>query len=187
VRLPEFLQQQLKPKTGNIIEIDRLSPLYAEVHTDTSDLQSISKAIRYSETDGKKAGEHNGAHYFTIGQRKGLNIGGKAEGMFVLATDTETNTIYVGMGEDHPGLMRKGLFIPEADIHWIRPDLSLKNGETSDFMVRIRYRQALVKASLHKQETGMYIVFEQPVKAVAPGQFAAWYANDELLGSGVIG
>lgn len=187
VRLPEFLQQQLKPKTGNIIEIDRLSPLYAGLPTDASDLQSLSKAIRYKESDGKKAGEHNGAHYFTIGQRKGLNIGGKAEGMFVLATDTETNTIYVGMGEDHPGLLRKGLFIPETDIHWIRPDLELKTGGEVTYMVRIRYRQALVQAHLHRRSEGMYIVFEQPVKAVAPGQFAAWYLNDELLGSGVIG
>lgn len=187
VRLPEFLQQQLKPKTGNIIEIDRLSPLYSEMPSDATDLQSLSKAIRYKETDGKKAGEHSGAHYFTIGQRKGLNIGGKAEGMFVLATDTETNTIYVGMGEDHPGLLRKGLFIPETDIHWIRPDLELKTGGEVTYMVRIRYRQALVQAHLHRRSEGLYIVFEKPVKAVAPGQFAAWYLNDELLGSGVIG
>lgn len=187
VRLPEFLQQQLKPKTGNIIEIDRLSPLYSEMPLDTTDLQGLSKAIRYKESDGKKAGEHNGAHYFTIGQRKGLNIGGKAEGMFVLATDTETNTIYVGMGEDHPGLLRKGLFIPETDVHWIRPDLELKTGGEATYLVRIRYRQALVQAHLHRRSEGMYIVFEQPVKAVAPGQFAAWYLNDELLGSGVIG
>lgn len=187
VRLPEFLQQQLKPKTGNIIEIDRLSPLYSEMPLDATDLQGLSKAIRYQETDGKKAGEHNGAHYFTIGQRKGLNIGGKAEGMFVLATDTETNTIYVGMGEDHPGLLRKGLFIPETDVHWIRPDLELKTGGEATYLVRIRYRQALVQAHLHRRSEGMYIVFEQPVKAVAPGQFAAWYLNDELLGSGVIG
>lgn len=187
VRLPEFLQQQLKPKTGNIIEIDRLSPLYSEMPLDATDLLGLSKAIRYKESDGKKAGEHNGAHYFTIGQRKGLNIGGKAEGMFVLATDTETNTIYVGMGEDHPGLLRKGLFIPETDVHWIRPDLELKTGGEATYLVRIRYRQALVQAHLHRRAEGMYIVFEQPVKAVAPGQFAAWYLNDELLGSGVIG
>lgn len=187
VRLPEFLQQQLKPKTGNIIEIDRLSPLYDGLPADATDLQSLSKAIRYKESDGKKAGEHNGAHYFTIGQRKGLNIGGKAEGMFVLATDTETNTIYVGMGEDHPGLLRKGLFIPETDIHWIRPDLELKAGGEATYLVRIRYRQALVRAYLHRHSEGLYIVFDQPVKAVAPGQFAAWYLNDELLGSGVIG
>ncbi len=193
VRLPEFLQQQLKPKKGNIIEIDTNSvlykkPIYAggEAHGE-NDLRELTNAVKYHETDGKKVGEHNGAHYYTVGQRRGLNVGGKAEGLFVLATDTITNTVYVGMGEHHNGLNRKGLFIPEKDIHWIREDLALQNGEVADYLVRIRYRQALVKASLHKREEGLYILFETPVKAVAPGQFAAWYHEDELVGSGVIG
>ena len=131
-------------------------------------------------------GQHNGAHYFTIGQRKGLNIGGKAEGMFVLKTDTGTNTIYVGMGEDHPGLWRKGLFIPQQDVHWVRPDLQMNPGESKSFLLRIRYRQALKKATLHQTEEGIYIVFDQPAKAEAPGQFAVWYHENELIGSGVI-
>jgi tRNA-specific 2-thiouridylase len=192
VRLPEFLQQQLKPKKGNIIEIDTNSVLYkelvynnAEAH-EYSDLRSLSTAIRYDEADGKKVGEHNGAHYFTVGQRKGLNVGGKAEGLFVLSTDTNTNTIYVGMGEHHNGLLRKALFIPQQDAHWIREDLRLEKSESRDYLVRIRYRQALVKATLYQYEEGIYIVFDEPVKAVAPGQFAAWYDGEELIGSGVI-
>jgi tRNA-specific 2-thiouridylase len=192
VRLPDFLQQQLKPKKGDIIEIDTNSGiykehLYAKGQGDSSpDIRKASQAIRYSHADGMKVGEHNGAHYFTIGQRKGLNVGGKAEGLFVLATDTTTNTIYVGMGEQHSGLQREGLFIPQNDVHWIREDLAMKAGENDVYDVRIRYRQALVKATLYQEKEGVYILFDEPVKAVAPGQFAAWYHEDELIGSGVI-
>lgn len=186
VRLPEFLQQQLLPKKGNIIEIDAHSALYQTSHQSTESLEAICSTIHYTETDGKKVGEHNGAHYYTIGQRKGLNVGGKAEGVYVLATDTQTNTIYIGMGDTHPGLLRKGLFIPTQDVHWIRRDLALEVGNQVDYMVRIRYRQTLVKATLFAREEGLYIVFEHPVKAVAAGQFAAWYDGEELIGSGVI-
>ena len=191
VRLPEFLQQQLKPKTGNIIEIATDSSLYNNVETpryssSDEDLHAFTRAIKYQETDGKKVGEHSGAHYFTIGQRKGLNVGGKAEGMFVIATDTITNTIYVGMGDQHPGLLRNGLFVPQADVHWIREDLKLAIGEEKDFLLRIRYRQTLANGRLYQREEGIYILFENPTKAIAAGQFAAWYLEDELVGSGVI-
>ncbi len=191
VRLPEFLQQQLKPKTGNIIEIAANSSLYSNVETpryssSDEDLHAFTRAIKYQETDGKKVGEHSGAHYFTIGQRKGLNVGGKAEGMFVIATDTITNTIYVGMGDQHPGLLRNGLFVPQADVHWIREDLKLAIGEEKDFLLRIRYRQTLANGRLYQREEGIYILFEHPTKAIAAGQFAAWYLEDELVGSGVI-
>lgn len=191
VRLPEFLQQQLKPKTGNIIEIATDSSLYNNVETpryssSDEDLKAFTRAIKYQETDGKKVGEHSGAHYFTIGQRKGLNVGGKAEGMFVIATDTITNTIYVGMGDQHPGLLRNGLFVPQADVHWIREDLKLEIGEEKDFLLRIRYRQTLANGRLYQREEGIYILFDHPTKAIAAGQFAAWYLEDELVGSGVI-
>lgn len=187
VRLPEFLQQQLKPKKGDIIEISSERAKEMQSHTaDSKELKDLTATLHFSENDGKKVGEHNGAHYFTVGQRRGLNVGGKAEGMFVLATDTVKNIIYVGMGEHHPGLQRKGLFIPKSDIHWIRRDRSLQIGESAKYSVRIRYRQALVEAELHMREEGLYIVFEQAVKAVAAGQFAAWYDGDELIGSGVI-
>lgn len=188
VRLPDFLQQQLKPQTGNIIEIDALSALYAyrKQAEENGGLETLCAPIGYSENDGKITGTHSGAHYFTVGQRKGLNIGGKAEGMFVLATDTRSNTIYVGMGEQHPGLYRKGLFIAAKDLHWIREDLRMQAGEERRYMARIRYRQALMPSTLYRREEGMYLVFDTPAKAVAPGQFAAWYQDDELIGSGVI-
>jgi tRNA-uridine 2-sulfurtransferase len=117
VRLPDFLQQQLAPKTGNIIEIPNGFPAYA-IAKNTLEEQSASYV--YKETDGKKVGEHFGAHYFTIGQRKGLQVGGTPEPLFVIATDVATNTIYVGQGEKHLGLYRKALFIQNGDIHFIR-------------------------------------------------------------------
>lgn len=186
VRLPEFLQQQLKPKKGDIIEIPADSSLF-KVSAQAEALEAITAPYVYQPEDGKNIGQHNGAHYFTIGQRKGLNIGGKAEGMFVLATDTVRNIIYVGMGEHHPGLYRRGLFIPTEDIHWIRQDLQMQVGEERDYLLRIRYRQALCKGRLILRENGMHIIFEVPAKAVAPGQFATWYDGEELIGSGVIG
>lgn len=186
VRLPEFLQQQLLPKKGNIIEIPSHSVIYQHRQWDSEQLSDLCAEIQYQVSDGQIVGEHNGAHYYTVGQRKGLNVGGKAEGMFVLATDTKTNTIYVGMGDQHPGLQRMGLFIPQSDVHWIRPDLILEPEQTCEYLVRIRYRQALLEAVLHAKPEGIYIVFKSPVKAVAKGQFAAWYKGDELIGSGVI-
>jgi len=191
VRLPEFLQQQLKPKKGNIVEIAAESSLYSNIEAPRysgvdEDLHAFTRAIKYQESDGKKVREHSGAHYFTIGQRKGLNVGGKAEGMFVIATDTLTNTIYVGMGDQHPGLLRNGLFVPQTDVHWIREDLKLEIGTEKDFLLRIRYRQALANGRLYQREEGIYILFENPTKAIAAGQFAAWYLEDELVGSGVI-
>jgi tRNA-specific 2-thiouridylase len=191
VRLPDFLQQQLAPKEGNIVEIDKNFDLYKNSENNLNmesleQIEQLSKAIVYSETDGQFVGKHNGAHYFTIGQRKGLNVGGKAEGLFVLATDINTNTIYVGMGEDHPGLLRKALFIPQADVHWVREDLKLDEGESKAFDVRIRYRQTLIPSKLYQTKSGVYIVFSEETKAVAPGQFAVWYLENELIGSGVI-
>ena len=134
----------------------------------------------------KVVGEHNGAHYYTIGQRKGLNLGGFPEPLFVIGTDTEKNIIYTGMGEDHQGLYRKGLFIPNADEHWIRNDLKLSAGESRKYLARIRYRQKLEPCTLYKKEEGLYIIFDRPQKSITPGQFAAWYDGEELIGSGII-
>ncbi len=184
VRLPEFLQQQLKPKKGNIIEVPADLPVYSQ-NTD-SNLSDLSTAIEYTKEDGRKVGEHNGAHYFTIGQRKGLSVGGTPEPLFVISTDVKENIIYTGQGEKHPGLYRKGLFIKKEDIHWVRPDLALSPGQSCSYLVRIRYRQELEAATLHQEEHGLYIVFDKPQKGVTPGQFAAWYGDDELIGSGVI-
>ena len=198
VRLPDFLQQQLKPKAGYIIRISpetavSLSkvplelPPASELHNVSGNLlNDICATPVYKPGDGSIAGTHRGAHYYTIGQRRGLNVGGTAEPLYVIATDTHRNILYVGMGEEHPGLLRKGLFVSKNDIHWIREDLRLKTGESAEYLVRIRYRQPLFRASLIMRTNGLYIVFDEPQKGVAPGQFAAWYKDDECIGSGVI-
>lgn len=190
VRLPEFLQQQLKPKEGTIYEIATDAALY---NAETPQFTSVREQLAYeAETKaytpqmGKAVGKHQGAHYYTIGQRKGLNVGGTKEPLFIIATDVETNAIYTGQGSTHPGLFKKALYIQESEIHWVREDMKLKDGETMEAMVRIRYRQALKKATLHKFDNGMYIEFEELQSAITEGQFAAWYIGDELIGSGVI-
>jgi tRNA-specific 2-thiouridylase len=131
-------------------------------------------------------GSHNGAHFFTIGQRKGINVGGYKEPLFVIGTDVDRNILYVGEGQSHPGLYRKGLFIRKDDIHWIRTDLAMAEGESREYMVRIRYRQPLQKVRLHLRHDGIYIIFSKLQRGVAPGQFAAWYDGEEVVGSGVI-
>ena len=131
-------------------------------------------------------GEHKGAHYFTVGQRKGLAVGGTPDPLFVLAVDTETNTLFVGQGKDHPGLFQQALHIQNSEVHWVNPDHQLEVGASTDYEVRIRYRQPLQKATLHTTAKGMYIVFEEPQSAITPGQFAVWYCEGELIGSGVI-
>ncbi|MBN1252723.1 MAG: tRNA 2-thiouridine(34) synthase MnmA [Bacteroidales bacterium] len=188
VDLPVFLQQQLKAKEGDIIEIPIDFYKNAEVFDINSDdfLPNISKPIIYKNTDGIYTGKHNGAHFYTIGQRKGLNIGGKPLPSFVISTDIETNTIFVGQGKEHLGLFRKALLIKNDEIHFIREDLKLKIGESKFFLVRHRYRQPLQKAVLYMKQEGIYIVFEKAQRGITAGQFAAWYLNDELIGSGVI-
>lgn len=190
VRLPEFLQQQLQPKEGMIYEVNADLPLYSENKPEFTTLEEKlafeAKNIAYKPEMAKPVGKHQGAHYYTIGQRKGLNVGGTKEALFIIATDVETNAIYTGQGHSHPGLFRKALYIQESEIHWVREDLALKDGQTLDVMVRIRYRQPLQKATLHKFDSGMYISFDQPQSAITEGQFAAWHIGDELVGSGVI-
>lgn len=194
IKLPVFLQQQLKPKEGNIIEIPKDAAMYLQQQKDESKIDGdiaanlgiLTRSYEYNPTDGKVLGQHNGAHYFTIGQRKGLQVGGTPEPLFVIATDTQNNTIYTGQGKNHPGLYRKGLFIPNADIHWIRQDLAMAVGEHRDYLCRIRYRQALEKVALYRTAKGLYLVFEQAQRGVTSGQFAAWYDDSELIGSGVI-
>ena len=190
VKLPDFLKQQLKPIHGDIIEISSDWTGYRSLPTAFSSLeeklQTLSAPIEYTPDNGKVIGPHNGAHYFTIGQRKGLGVGGTKEALYVIATNTETNHIYSGQGDQHPGLIRPGLFITEEEIHWIREDLQMAIGSNQKYNVRIRYRQPLVGATLYRQTEGMYILFDSPEKGIAAGQFAAWYQDDELVGSGVI-
>ena len=192
VRLPEFLQQQLAPKKGDIIQIpntwqgyqDKESPKLFECYED--ELKYYAEKYHYSPTDGKVVGQHDGAHFFTIGQRKGLHVGGTVEPLFVIDTDTEKNIIYVGEGHAHPGLFRRTLFVKKEDIHWIRTDLALSLHQSMEAMVRIRYRQPLQKATLYLNDSGLYIDFTTPQSAITSGQFAAWYIEDELIGSGEI-
>ena len=192
VRLPEFLQQQLAPKKGDIIQIpstwqgyqDKESSKLFECYED--ELKYYAEKYHYSPTDGKVLGQHDGAHFFTIGQRKGLHVGGTVEPLFVIDTDTEKNIIYVGEGHAHPGLFRRTLFVKKEDIHWIRTDLALSLNQSIEAMVRIRYRQPLQKATLYLNDSGLYIDFTTPQSAITSGQFAAWYIEDELIGSGEI-
>ena len=205
VDLPVFLQQQLKAREGAIVEIPASWPGYAlrgriaapgerstawELPADgpfsQEQLDALAEPYRYTPEAGRQAGTHRGAHFFTIGQRKGLGVGGYAEPLFVIASDVEHNVLYVGMGQEHPGLYRRALRILPEEMHWIRPDRALQPGGSARFSMRIRYRQPLQGGVLHVTEQGGYIVFDRPQRGVTAGQFAAWYDGDELVGSGVI-
>ncbi len=190
VRLPEFLQQKLLPKRGVIVEVPRNSDHYANgIKTFASkreELEYQAKKPNYNEADGAVVGEHKGAHFFTIGQRKGLDVGGTKEPLFVVDTNVKDNVIYTGQGKDHPGLYRKTLFVKEQELHWIREDLSLPLDGSLVVMARIRYRQPLQKATLYRVDGGLYVDFLEKQSAITEGQFVAWYHDDELIGSGVI-
>jgi len=187
VDLPTFLQQQLKPKVGNIIEIPA-SFMEKKKQLDISEenYRKLCFPFPYKPWNGEVIGEHHGAHFYTIGQRKGLNIGGHKEPLFVLGTDVQRNIIYVGEGQNHPGLLRRGLFVTTNEMHWIRTDLKMQPGEKREFDIRIRYRQPLEKGAIHLKEDGAYFIFEEEQRGITSGQFAAWYSGDELIGSGVI-
>ena len=190
VRLPEFLQQKLKPKEGEIIEIPSDYSGYQKepsvFNSKEEELAFISEKQNYSKVDGKVVGKHQGAHYFTKGQRKGLAVGGTTEPLFVIDTDVKENVIYVGLGKNHPGLYRNGLLVFPEETHWVRNDLKINIGETLSVMARIRYRQKLEKATIYSTNSGLYVIFENPQSAITEGQFVAWYVGEELIGSGVI-
>ena len=186
VSLPEFLQQKLKPKRGKIIKISNRHSNFKMSKIKKEALVEKAKKYKYNANDGEFIGEHNGAHFFTIGQRKGLSLGGFKEPLFVIDTDIRENIIYVGEGKSHPGLYRKALKVSKNEIHWIRNDLQLSTGEKLEISARIRYRQSLQKAILYQTENEMLVSFENPQSAITSGQFVAWYHKKELLGSGVI-
>ena len=140
----------------------------------------------FVDEQGHVIGRHKGAARYTIGQRKGLGIGGRRESLFILATDVEQNVIYVGEGDAHPGLWRPALHIAPGDVHWVNPARAMAPGESRRFRVRIRYRQPLQEARLFMRGNGVYLLFDTPQRGITPGQFAAWYDGDELVGSGVI-
>ena len=190
VRLPEFLQQKLQPREGAIVTIPvdfsqytKSTPIFENKE---AELAYFSTKFSYKKEDGQLVGKHQGAHYFTKGQRKGLNVGGTKEALYVIETDVAENIIYTGEGKNHQGLYRNVLFVSNEEIHWIREDLALNIGDNMQVEARIRYRQTLEKATLHKVEKGLYVEFEKKQSAIQEGQFVAWYKNEELLGSGVI-
>ena len=190
VKLPDFLQQQLQPKEGVIVEIPDDKSYYSESEPNFAStqekLQYLTRKIDYAVSDGTVVGKHQGAHYFTKGQRKGLGVGGTVEALYVIDTDVKDNVIYTGQGQEHPGLLKKALFVKEPELHWIREDLALDIDETLEVKARIRYRQPLQNAILYKVHGGLYVEFEEFQSAITEGQFVAWYLNDELVGSGVI-
>ncbi|MHB0756060.1 tRNA 2-thiouridine(34) synthase MnmA [Polaribacter sp. M15] len=190
VRLPEFLQQKLQPKSGEIVQIpadfEQYTKSAPKFENKEAELKYLSTKFSYKKEDGKVVGKHQGAHYFTKGQRKGLNVGGTKEALYVIETDVNENVIYTGEGKNHSGLYRNVLFVSNDELHWIREDLALNSGETLKVAARIRYRQKLDKATLHKVDEGLYVAFENKQSAIQEGQFVAWYKEDELLGSGVI-
>ena len=172
-------------------DLMRLSePVKYDIRFETETYRSGRKhirKIRYKDNPyGKIVGRHDGAQFYTIGQRKGLNIGGHKDSIFVIETDIPSNIIYVGEGHTHKGLSRSCLRIDPAEIHWIRPDLAMTVGEIRRYRVRIRYRQPLQDATVIMRNNGMYILFDEPQRGITPGQFAVWYDGDEMLGSGVI-
>ena len=207
VDLPVFLQQKLKPKEGNVVEIFKEQFNNVLVDNDMlpstswgaeffsgslkdsyslEELRKLTSPLAYKVEHGKIIGKHIGVQFYTIGQRRGLNIGGHKESIFIIATDHDTNTIYVGEGQKHPGLYRKGLYISSENVHWIRPDLTMQPGQQRDYLVRLRYRQPLEHARLFCREDGMYIIFQRPQRGISPGQFTVWYSHDgEMLGSGI--
>ena len=190
VRLPEFLQQKLQSKEGVIVQVSDTAEVYQRkqpnFNSKEEELDFFATKYQYNKQDGKVVGKHLGAHYFTKGQRKGLAVGGTKEPLFVIETDVRENVIYAGEGKHHKGLFRSVLFVSNEEEHWIREDLKLKNQESLDVEARIRYRQPLEKAILHKVENGIFVEFQNPQSAIQEGQFVAWYKNEELLGSGVI-
>ena len=186
VSLPDFLQQQLKPKTGQIVKIPETLNTYESQSDEDQTLVQKAKKYHYTTSDGTLVGEHQGAHFYTIGQRKGLGIGGFEAPLFVIDTDVAKNIIYVGEGKSHPGLYRDTLKVSPEEVHWIRTDVVLRTGDSLEVLARIRYRQPLQKATLFHTQEGLYITFEESQSAITPGQFVAWYLDNELLGSGVI-
>ena len=190
VRLPDFLQQQLQPKEGQIIEIPESFESYSRSQPTFKSLQEElafrAMKIKYVHSDGTVVGTHQGAHYFTKGQRKGLAVGGTVEPLFVIDTDVDDNIIYTGQGKSHPGLYKSVLLVQASETHWVRPDLAIDLGGSLKVTARIRYRQELETACLYATSDGLYVAFDSPQLAITEGQFVAWYLGDELVGSGVI-
>ena len=192
VDLPVFLQQKLKSIEGKVFLVEPDAELFrrpwdkALNQPDDEVLEHLSFAYPYHPRYAKVIGKHNGAHFYTVGQRKGLNIGGFPEPLFVLGINVDYNQVYVGMGQEHPGLFRRVLKVADEEIHWVRPDLAMKVGEEGRYDLRIRYRQPLQKATVYRRDKGLFVVFDEAQRGLTAGQFAALYRDDEIIASGVI-
>jgi tRNA-specific 2-thiouridylase len=193
VDLPVFLQQKLEAKEGKVFIIEPECEIFSRDWSpaDNADcpeetLYALSKGYEFHPKWGRKVGLHQGAHYYTIGQRKGLNIGGFPEPLFIIGTNVDYNQIYVGMGERHPGLYRKVLRVNRDELHWVRPDKALNVGESLSCGCRIRYRQPLQKARAVMGNDALYIIFDEAQRGVTAGQFAVIYIDEEVIFSGVI-
>lgn len=189
ISLPDFLQQQLKVKKGETIEIpDTLTQLveYHEIPRTEDNVELLSKPFKFKAEEGKVVGEHQGAHFYTIGQRKGLHIGGRPKPSFVIQTDIENNLVFSGQTDEHKALNRWALKIDKETIIYSNLKHKLNSGDVKKYDVRIRYRQQLQKASLIMKEDFLYVLFDEVQRGITPGQFCAWYDKDELIGSGVI-
>ncbi len=190
VKLPDFLKQKLTPKKGKVIKVDNNFISHDKEESDfesnKSYLEFLCSPKKFSETDGQFIGYHNGAFFYTVGQRKGLDIGGFKDPLYVLTKDIDKNILYVGMGSDHPALFKKALFISKKDIHWVRNDLTIQTNQSMEVYFRVRYRQPLEKGKIFMYSNGLFILFDRPISSIASGQFASWYIENELIGSGVI-
>lgn len=189
ISLPEFLQQQLKTKPGAVIEVPEnleLFDKYNKIAVDSAHIEALAEPFSFCLEDGIKVAEHQGAHYYTIGQRKGLHIGGRPYPSFVIGIDTKENLVFTGQKEEHPGLYRWALRMNKSEFHFVNPSYSLGDLSEMDLNIRIRYRQALQSGKLIIKGDYLYLLFNEKQRGITPGQFAAIYHKGELLASGVI-
>jgi tRNA-specific 2-thiouridylase len=189
ISLPDFLQQQLKVKEGPVIEIpDDLEVFkhYSQIPLDPSNIKALAEPFTFDIDQGNEVAKHQGAHFYTIGQRKGLHIGGRPFPSFVIGLDTKENVVYTGLKEDHPGLYRKALKLDENGLHFLNSNVSIEDLIDKELDLRIRYRQPLQKGRVITSDNNVYILFNEAQRGITPGQFAAIYLNEELIASGVI-
>lgn len=189
ISLPTFLQQKLTPKEGDVIEIPldiELFKAYNEIPVTIDNVIELSKEFIYTPSLGTKVASHQGAYYYTIGQRKGLHIGGRPKPSFVIGTDVKTNNVYSGQTDEHPGLNRWALKIDKSEIHMVSSQYSIADLNGIEFDIRIRYRQAFQKGTVTVINDDLYVLFKKKQRGITPGQFTAFYLNNELVASGVI-
>lgn len=189
ISLPQFLQQKLSPLRGDIVEIPATLPTfkaYDRIPVQQEYIEQLAAPFSYTPDQGEVVTQHQGAHYYTIGQRKGLHIGGRPNPSFVIDTDVTTNTVYSGQNDDHPGLNRWALKIKQEDMHFVSSRFTSDLLNNKEIDVRIRYRQALQKCTVHNIAGNTFVLFKEKQRGITPGQFAAFYIDKELIASGVI-